>query len=190
MMVAAVALVVAAGGDAALASGGGGCGRPVSDRAGTRVVIRDFCFGPTVLRVKPGQKVSFVNRDSFPHTVLGANASWGSFGKIGGHHRVVYRFTRAGVYPYVCTYHVGMVGTVVVGGGVPRTPHAPTTAKGPVIKVSRARQVGSSLLASTTVPLVAPGVSAVRVVVVGGAIVALLGLGAAAFRLRRRTLAG
>jgi plastocyanin len=42
----------------ALASGGGGCGRPVSDDEGTRVAIRNFCFGPTVLRVEPGETVT------------------------------------------------------------------------------------------------------------------------------------
>ena len=48
---------------ASLASGGGGCGRPVTDGDGTRVSIRNFCFGPTVLRVRPGDTVTWVNRD-------------------------------------------------------------------------------------------------------------------------------
>jgi hypothetical protein len=48
---------------------------------------------------------------------------------------MTYRFTRAGVYPYVCTYHVGMVGAVVVGGGPRMATGASTTASGPVVRV-------------------------------------------------------
>jgi plastocyanin len=120
----------------AVASGGGGCGRPVTDDVGSRIVIRNFCFGPTIARVRPGTTVTFVNRDGFPHTVLGANGSWGSFGRIGGGHHALYRFTRPGVYPYVCTYHPGMVGAVVVGRGVPRTRSITTTGSGPVVQLA------------------------------------------------------
>jgi hypothetical protein len=28
-----------------------------------------------------------------------------------------FRFNKSGVYPYYCAYHVGMVGTIVVGNG-------------------------------------------------------------------------
>jgi plastocyanin len=118
----------------ALASGGGGCGRPVTDDVGTRVSIRNFCFGPTILRVDPGETVTWVNKDAVPHTVLGANATWGAFSSVernGG--RVTYRFGRSGVYPYVCSLHVGMMGTVVVGDGQgPGTEATTTTAAGPV----------------------------------------------------------
>jgi plastocyanin len=135
-IVASIAVAfVASVGDVALASGGGGCGKPVTDEVSSRIVIRNFCFGPTVARVRPGATVTFANRDGFSHTVLGANGSWGSFGQIRGGHRERYRFTRPGVYPYVCTYHPGMVGAVVVGHGAPRTVSATTTASGPVVHV-------------------------------------------------------
>jgi len=126
----AISMTLSAG-----ASGGGGCGRAVTDRVGTRVVIRNFCFGPTIARVRKGQTVTFANRDDFAHVVLGANGSWGSFNIVRGRHDVRYRFTRPGVYPYVCTYHPGMVGAVVVGGGVPHTASKTTTAAGPVVRV-------------------------------------------------------
>jgi plastocyanin len=121
----------------AAASGGGGCGRPVSDATGTSVRIRDFCFLPTILRVRRGQAVVFENRDSFSHIVLGANAVWGSFGQLRERHDVAYRFTRPGIYPYVCTYHPGMVGAVVVGHGKARgEANAAATAAGPVVAVA------------------------------------------------------
>ena len=132
--IATVAAVAFPGG-AAVASGGGGCGRPVSDARGDTVRIRDFCFGPTILRVHAGDEVRFLNADSTSHTVMGANASWGSFRQLGIGKQVTYRFTRPGVYPYVCTWHPGMVGAVVVGGGPRMATGATTTAAGPVVQV-------------------------------------------------------
>jgi hypothetical protein len=48
---------------------------------------------------------------------------------------LTYRFQRAGVYPFVCTYHVGMVGAVVVGGAGPAMA-ASTGGAGSVLRVS------------------------------------------------------
>jgi plastocyanin len=122
------------GSGSAAASGGGGCGRPVTDAGGVTISIRSFCFTPTILRIRPGQTVTWTNRDGFPHTVIGANAVWGSFAALGHHEQVTYRFPRAGVYPYVCTFHPGMVGAVVVGAGN-GVGAAPTTtlATGPIL---------------------------------------------------------
>ena len=115
----------------AAASGGGGCGSPVTDAAGTAVHIRGFCFEPTILRAAPGQVVTFANRDVTPHTVLGANGAWGGFEVLKRGREATYRFSESGIYPYVCTYHPGMVGTVVVGDGAGGA-IGTTTAAGPV----------------------------------------------------------
>ena len=123
--------------DVARASGGGGCGRAVTYDGGARINIHNYCFGPTILHVRPGETVTWVNRDTFPHSVLGANGSWGSFDSIRRHGRKLrYRFVEAGVYPYVCTFHVGMVGAVVVGNGkAAGATQAVTTNAGPVTVV-------------------------------------------------------
>jgi plastocyanin len=188
-----VVALVASIGDLAIASGGGGCGKPVTDEISSRVVIHDFCFGPTVARVRPGARVTFVNRDGFSHTVLGANGSWGSFGQIRAGRREFYRFTRPGVYPYVCTYHPGMVGAVVVGHGAPHTVSGTTTGSGPVVQVG---QAGGTQLAAGSEP-VAPGAPASTseitragsswAMVLGGmAVLVLLTVGLVAYERRRR----
>ena len=129
----------------ATASGGGGCGRAVTYDGGTKINIHNYCFGPTILHVRPGETVTWVTRDTFPHSVLGANGSWGSFDPIRLHGRKLrYRFVEAGIYPYVCTMHVGMVGAVVVGNGkAVEATQAVTTNAGPVTPVQPAI-VGSS----------------------------------------------
>ncbi len=117
----------------ASASGGGGCGRPVTDAQASGVDIEDFCFSPTIVRVGVGDAVTFTNLDPVPHSVLGANATWGDYAGF-KKRSVTYRFSEPGVYPYVCTYHVGMVGAVVVGDGVGGA-IGTSTADGPVTKV-------------------------------------------------------
>ncbi len=118
----------------ASASGGGGCGQAVTDEAGSEVDIVDYCFLPTILRVAPGDVVAFTNRDRAPHSVLGANATWGDYDDMRRRQAITYRFAEPGVYPYVCTYHVGMVGAIVVGDGVGDT-SGTTTTDGPVTRV-------------------------------------------------------
>jgi plastocyanin len=98
----------------AVASGGGGCGGPVTDGRGTKVAIERFCFSPTVLYARPGDAVTWANRDSVPHNVGGANLAWGSFEQLRPGRSTSYSFSRPGVYAYVCSLHPGMVGTVVV----------------------------------------------------------------------------
>jgi plastocyanin len=103
---------------AAVAGGGGGCYGPASDGSGTRAVIEELCFTPTVLHVDPGSTVTWVNRDrGIPHTVTGANRAWGSPEELRLGDEATFRFDRNGVYPYYCVYHPGMSGAVVVGDG-------------------------------------------------------------------------
>ena len=137
LMTVGMMLLVGVMPDVALASGGGGCGRAVTDADGSSVSIRNFCFGPTILRVPEGETVTWVNRDDFAHVVLGANAAWGGYGKVRGGGEVSYRFVTSGVYPYVCTYHPGMIGAVVVGNGKPDGgAYAVTTNAGPVTQAA------------------------------------------------------
>jgi plastocyanin len=103
---------------AALAGGGGGCYAPASDGSGSRAVIEELCFTPTVLHVDPGSTVTWINRDrGIPHTVTGANRAWGSLEDLRLGDEATFRFDRNGVYPYYCVYHPGMTGAVVVGDG-------------------------------------------------------------------------
>lgn len=142
LMTVGVILLVGITPEVVHASGGGGCGRAVTDDDGTRVNIRNFCFGPTILRAPKGEMVTWVNRDDFGHVVLGANGAWGGYGRLRGGGEVSYRFVTSGVYPYVCTYHPGMIGAVVVGNGKPDgAAYAVTTNAGPVTEAEATETV-------------------------------------------------
>ena len=142
----------------ATASGGGGCGRAVTYDGGARINIHNYCFGPTILHVRPGETVTWVNRDTFPHSVLGANGSWGSFDSLRRNGRgLSYRFVDVGIYPYVCTYHVGMVGAVVVGNGkVAGATQAVTTNAGPVTLVPSPVAESGAAIEQNVVPAAVP----------------------------------
>jgi hypothetical protein len=73
-------------------------------------------FSPTVLYVDEGARVKWVNDDPVPHTVTGKSMSlFGNTVFEDGDETTPFRFDDAGVYPYACIYHPGMVGAVVVG---------------------------------------------------------------------------
>lgn len=100
------------------AQAGAGCHNPeIRDVAGTRVDLEDSCFVQTILRVKPGQAVTWTNRDPTEHAVAGVGGAWGSYSTFLLGKSVTYRFSRTGIYPYFCYVHPGMIGAVVVGDG-------------------------------------------------------------------------
>ena len=103
---------------AALAGGGchAGLGDAVHADGTTSVVRMDVCsFEPTVARVPVGSDVTFLNTSTLEHAVLGRGQSWGGDANLRPGGSVVARFGEAGVFPYSCPLHPGMVGAVVVG---------------------------------------------------------------------------
>ena len=109
-------IALSLGAPAAMA--GGGChGGEFKDSRGVKVDLVSACFSPTVIRIQPGQRVTWTNQDSMVHTVTGAAYRWGSTNELGTHQTISFRFAASGVFPYFCLIHPGMVGAVVVGDG-------------------------------------------------------------------------
>jgi plastocyanin len=104
---------------AAPAVAGAGCHQPLTEGSGVSVVLSEQCFGPTILRVKTGQRVTWLNKDAVAHVVAGAGYHWGSPGDLLEGDRFSTLFRARGVYPYTCFYHPGMNGAVIVGDAVP-----------------------------------------------------------------------
>ena len=100
------------------AQAGGGCHMSTfTDQRGVRVDLKNACFTPTVLRVQPGQTITFFNADEITHTVTGAASSWGTYDELQPGGSVTYRFGSSGVFPYFCALHPGMSAAIVVGDG-------------------------------------------------------------------------
>jgi plastocyanin len=100
---------------AAPAGAGGGCHEGMTRGTGTAIEIVDACFTPTILHVRPGQTVTWVNADPFVHNIT-ANG-WGHYDDLKPSERFTAAFDEPGLYPFACTYHPGMSGVIVVGSG-------------------------------------------------------------------------
>ncbi|MET9849701.1 cupredoxin domain-containing protein [Streptomyces ossamyceticus] len=82
---------------------------------GARVVIENFTFGPANLKVRPGTKVTVVNRDSEAHTVTATEDKVFDTGNITGGATVTFTApSTPGSYSYLCTLHPNMKGTLTV----------------------------------------------------------------------------
>jgi plastocyanin len=98
----------------ATADAGGGCTEVTSGRS-ANVDLKGFCIFPTLIRVPAGTEVTFANRDSVPHVIVGAGFAWGSVDEMQPGDSFSTTFARDGVYPFQCYIHPGMSGAVIVG---------------------------------------------------------------------------
>lgn len=77
------------------------------------VTIQHFTFGPQVLTVKAGTKVTWVNKDIEPHTVVSNDQKFQSEA-LDTDESFSVTFDTAGSYGYFCSIHPHMTGTVTV----------------------------------------------------------------------------
>ena len=70
-------------------------------------------FSPNPVEVKVGETVTWINDDSGRHTVTSKDGVFNSE-LMGREQSFSYTFDKAGEYPYSCSPHPNMVGTVVV----------------------------------------------------------------------------
>jgi len=76
------------------------------------VTIDNFTFAPAELKVKVGDTVTWSNHDDIPHTVVSA----GKFRSkaLDTDDTFSFTFTTAGEYPFFCSLHPHMTGTIKV----------------------------------------------------------------------------
>ena len=108
---AAVALAAIGGLGAALAIAPGGVAAAEVART-HQVAIQGLLYVPETLTVRPGDVVVWTNKDPFPHTVTAAGAF--DSGPIPAGKSWRHTAAKAGTYPYLCTLHTTMKGTLRV----------------------------------------------------------------------------
>jgi plastocyanin len=77
------------------------------------VTIEDMRFKPPVLTVRRGDRIVWVNKDLFPHTVTAATKSFDS-GSIAAGATWSYVAASSGDYAYGCSFHPTMKGRLTV----------------------------------------------------------------------------
>ncbi|MFH0915191.1 MAG: cupredoxin family copper-binding protein [bacterium] len=78
-----------------------------------QVVMTNRTFDPVTVTINVGDTVTWTNQDAPQHDVVAENGEFKSdlFDKGG---TFSYTFSKAGTYPYFCSIHPGMIGTVIV----------------------------------------------------------------------------
>jgi len=122
LAVLAVMATVAGCGSGSSSSTGGptgisNTGASVPGTATVTVVIKDYAFSPTDTRVKVGTVVTWVNKDSVPHTVTMATGpgvdaqpvnQGPDSGSIAPGKSWSWQFEKQGTWFYMCTLHASM----------------------------------------------------------------------------------
>jgi plastocyanin len=83
-----------------------------ANQSGNAIVIKNFAFSPTPLRVKAGATVTVTNKDSTAHTVTADKGAFDT-GDLGGGKQMTIRIDKAGTYAYHCEIHNFMTGEIV-----------------------------------------------------------------------------
>jgi hypothetical protein len=124
------------------------------------VTIASLQFVPAVVTVTAGTTVIWTNSDpGIPHTSTSDSGVWDS-GTINGGASYAQTFTTVGTFPYHCTIHPFMHGTIVVvpaGTGATSTPVTPgaTNSPAPSAPAGTSTKLPAMALAATSV-LAAP----------------------------------
>jgi plastocyanin len=87
---------------------------PVSaQNADVTVKIRNFKFEPANLAIAVGKTVQFINLDEEPHTATSTEGAFDSKA-LDTNQTWNYTATTPGTYPYICSVHPFMKGTLTV----------------------------------------------------------------------------
>jgi plastocyanin len=78
-----------------------------------QVTIKNFDFHPMAVSVPVGGSVTWTNLDGEPHTITSADGSFRS-GALDEDDTYSFKFSKPGVYQYLCTIHPKMRAMVTV----------------------------------------------------------------------------
>src|SRR5438105_11944070 len=79
-----------------------------------RIEIKDFAFNPQTLTVKSGDKVTWINRDEEPHTIVSVEKQFKKSTALDTDQEFTITAGAPGTYSYFCSVHPKMTGTIVV----------------------------------------------------------------------------
>jgi plastocyanin len=93
----------------------GVCSFPVGEGVpgSTIVVIQKFAFGPVDVRVRAGERVTWINCDEASHTSTADGGQWASPALTPGA-AFTQAFPSAGEFAYHCEFHPFMTGRIIV----------------------------------------------------------------------------
>ena len=79
-----------------------------------KIEIKDFAFNPQAITVKSGEKITWINRDEEPHTVVSVQKQFKKSTALDTDQEFTITAGAPGTYTYFCSVHPKMTGTIVV----------------------------------------------------------------------------
>src|SRR5881392_3659352 len=79
-----------------------------------RIEIKDFAFNPQTITVKSGEKITWINRDEEPHTVVSGGKKFQRSPGLDTDQEFSIIAGAPGTYEYFCSVHPKMTGMIVV----------------------------------------------------------------------------
>jgi plastocyanin len=79
-----------------------------------KIEIKDFAFNPQTITVKAGEKITWINRDEEPHTVVSVEKQFKKSSALDTDQEFTITTGAPGTYTYFCSVHPKMTGTIVV----------------------------------------------------------------------------
>jgi plastocyanin len=79
-----------------------------------RIEIKDFAFNPQTITVKSGEKVTWINRDEEPHTIVSVGKQFKKSTALDTDQEFTITVGAPGTYEYFCSVHPKMTGTIIV----------------------------------------------------------------------------
>lgn len=79
-----------------------------------RIEIKDFAFNPQTLTVKSGEKVTWINRDEEPHTIVSVEKQFKKSTALDTDQEFTITAGAPGTYSYFCSVHPKMTGIIIV----------------------------------------------------------------------------
>jgi plastocyanin len=89
-------------------------GAPAHAADTAEVTIDNFTFNPPTITVKPGDSITWVNKDDIPHNVREATAGKFKCAVMDTGEKCTVAFKDVGEFSYFCSLHPHMVGKVIV----------------------------------------------------------------------------
>ena len=78
------------------------------------IEIKDFAFNPKTITVKSGEKITWINRDEEPHTIVSVEKQFKKSSALDTDQEFTITIGAPGTYTYFCSVHPKMTGTIVV----------------------------------------------------------------------------
>jgi len=80
----------------------------------TAITIKNFAFSPSTVTVAPGASVTVTNKDQVAHTITAVDGKFDTGDIQPGASKTFTAPNTAGSYPYICSIHQYMMGTLTV----------------------------------------------------------------------------